>query len=104
MKKQKAKQKSNVIGLHPVPPDAVLEDYIKETIKKDVENLDGQVELLWDAVETSLERDQPEVFAYAKLLNFLASDTLDKPDLVHLCAAAMWKLYEMERDDSSDGT
>ena len=92
------KRKSNVIGLHPVPPDAILEDYIKETIQKDIENLGGQLELLWDAVEESLDKGQPEVFAYAKLLNFLASDTLDKPDLVHLCAAAMWKLYEIEKE------
>jgi hypothetical protein len=94
------KRKSNVIGLRPVPPDAVLEEYIKETIKKDEERLNGQLELLWDAVEESLEKGQPEVFAYAKLLNFLASDTLDRPDLVHLCASAMWKLYEIEKESA----
>jgi hypothetical protein len=94
------KRKGNVIGLHPVPPDAVLEEYLNETIQKDVARLDGQLELLWDAVEESLDKGQPEVFAYAKLLNFLASDTLDKPDLVHLCAAAMWKLYEIEKESA----
>jgi hypothetical protein len=94
------KRKSNVIGLRPVPPDAVLEEYIKQTIASDLERLNGQLELLWDAVEESLEKGQPEVFAYAKLLNFLASDTLDRPDLVHLCAASMWKLYEIEKESA----
>jgi hypothetical protein len=96
----KKRRKSNVIGLHPVPPDAVLEEYLKETIQQDIERLNGQLELLWDAVEESLDKGQPEVFAYAKLLNFLASDTLDKPDLVHLCAASMWKLYEIEKESA----
>lgn len=94
------KRKGKVIGLHPVPPDAVLEEYLKETIQQDIARLDGQLELLWDAVEESLDKGQPEVFAYAKLLNFLASDTLDKPDLVHLCAASMWKLYEIEKESA----
>ena len=58
-------------------------------IASDSSILDGQLELLADAIETS----DPYVFAYAKLLNFLASDTLSKTELVHLCAAAMWGGY-----------
>ena len=83
------KRKSNVIGLRPVPPDVVLEDHIKEVIVRDENVLNGQLELLADAIETS----DPYVFAYARLLNFLASDTLSKTELVHLCAAAMWGGY-----------
>ena len=94
------KRKGNVIGLRPVPPDAVLEEYISKTIAKDISVLDGQLEFLWDAVEDCLDKGQPEVFAYARMLNFLASDTLSKPELVHMCAAAMWKLYEQEKESA----
>jgi hypothetical protein len=93
----KKKPKSNVIGLRPVPPDAVLEEFINQMILEDIKTCNGQMDLLADAVEETGWKDQPKAFAYAKLLNFLASETLSKLELVHLCAAAMWRLNA--RDD-----
>ena len=69
-------------------------------IRKDTEVLDWQLEQLWDTVEESLDKSQPEVFAYGKALHFLESDELSKVELVHLCAAAMWKLYEQEKESA----
>jgi hypothetical protein len=88
----KKKHKSNVIGLRPIPPDAVLEEFINQMLSKDIKTCNGQMDLLMDAIEETEYKDQPRAFAYAKLLNFLASETLSKLELVHLCAAAMWRL------------
>ena len=99
---KKQKRKSNVIGLRPVPPDAAIEEFLNETISKDTEVLEGQIEQLWDTVEESLNNYQPENFSYGKMLNFLAGNEMSKPDLVHLCAAAMWKLYEIEKESAKE--
>lgn len=88
------RRKSNVIGLRPVPPNEVLESFIERMVEDDTEILEGQIEQLGDTVKESLQNRQPKVFAYAKMLNFLAGDEMSKEQVVHLCAAAMWKIWE----------
>lgn len=88
----------NVIGLTPVPDDKPLEEFINELIEKDVELLAEKLDELLGSIEETEEEKQPKVFAYAKLMNYLAKG-VTHPDLIHICCAALWEIIkELESD------
>lgn len=79
------------IGPRSIPDDANLKELLSELIKENSITLISKGAELIDAVSEFKERGEPEEFAYGKLLNYLQAQ--DKPELVYLCAAAMWNLY-----------
>jgi hypothetical protein len=84
------------IGLEPVPDftDAELSEFLKKTISHDLDHLEEVLVDLIGTVQETKENGQEIGFAYAKLMNYLAS--LPKPVRIHLCAAALWKLHGQE--------
>lgn len=79
------------IGITVIPDDAELAKYLEELSIQNQTLCEGILIELRETVTGTLAEDQPEIFAYAKMLNFLAS--LSKIELNNLCAAALWKLH-----------
>lgn len=78
--------------MKPVPDDEQLAAWLQEQVDENDKKL---LEVLMDLEETRIKRREEgpaEVFAYGKLLNFLRSEEFTEPDLIRLCAAALWEL------------
>lgn len=76
------------IGLKSVPPDVVLEEWLYNLFLEYRHETDNfGIELMDTIMQTHHER-QPHIFAFAKMLNKLA--TMEKPDLIKILSAAMW--------------
>ena len=84
------------IGLVPVPDDGELSDFIRKMIVSDSEQCDRHTAELAETVEVTREMEEPEEFAYARMLNFLA-DNLEQKELIHLCAAALWRIHNLNQ-------
>jgi hypothetical protein len=84
------------IGPRPVPDDQELSEFILDLLNESCATLDEKMEELRDAISETLSNGQPRVFAYAKLLNYL--NTQEVPQLIYLCACAMWKINEADKD------
>lgn len=84
------------VGLVPVPSDGELVPFLQKMIDDDTASLDLHTAEVEDTIDDTVENQgQPIEFAYAKMLNFLANDEMmSRLELVHLCAAALWKLHE----------
>ena len=83
----------NIVGLTAVPEDDDLVDFIKSLIRNHRGLLLITKEELQETLAQTEEAGEPQVFGYAKLMNFLAQG-IAEPDLVNLCAAALWELYK----------
>ena len=79
------------VGFTPIPKDADIAEFLQNLIKEQREELGATLKQLYDTIEQTHEAEEPTVFAFAKLLNFLAS--LEKPELVRLLSAALWEGY-----------
>lgn len=93
------------IGPVPVPKDKPLGEFIESLIERDSIFLEAKQIELSNTTKQTREEEQPVSFTYAKLLNFL-NKVIEFDELVHLCAAAMWKLQEQNgeiHDMDSDG-
>jgi hypothetical protein len=86
------------VGFTPVPDDADLEVFFADLIRDNEKVLGEILSELDETLAFTVANDEPRLFAYGKLLNYLAS--LDKNSRVHICAAALWKIKEM----STNGT
>jgi hypothetical protein len=86
------------VGLVPVPPDEELGAFLLNMVTEDSGTLDRHLAELQDTVDVTIEDKDPEVFAYARMLNFLAKNqNMNRLELVHLCAAALWRLNEEQK-------
>ena len=90
------------IGPVPVPDDENLSEFIKGIIQQNHSIVVEKLGELGDTVRETLSENQPKEFAYAKLLNYLSAQ--DTPELIHLCAASLWKLYDIPKVWRNDGT
>lgn len=77
------------IGIRAVPPDADIARFLQQLIKEYEAKLNGVERGLADTVSQTAHDNEPEVFAFAKMLNYLA--TLTKPELIELLASSLWK-------------
>lgn len=80
----------------PGPDNATLAGYFATMITKDTEEIDRHLVELSDTVVDTETKAEPIEFAYAKMVNYFGSDDITVPELVHLCAAAIWKLHGQE--------
>lgn len=83
----------DTVGLTPVPKDGDLVPFIKSLIEDHRELLFQTREELEATIEQTEFAQEPPEFTYAKLLNYLAQG-ISQPDLINLCAAALWELNE----------
>lgn len=84
------------IGPRAVPDDANLKELLSDLIKENSMVLVGKGAELIGVIRDFENEGEPREFAYGKLLNYLQAQ--DKPELVYLCAAAMWNLYGYRND------
>jgi hypothetical protein len=84
------------IGPRPVPDDESLSEFLDGMFLKNEKVLQEKMGELRDTITETLQKGEPRPFAYAKLLNYLNAQ--DYPQLVYLCAAAMWQLNETDKD------
>ena len=81
------------IGPNPVPDDVSVEQFL-DSIQK--ENHAEMGEFLAELRKTLSEAEnsgQPEIFAYGKMLNYLATEeSVTQPWLINTLAAALWEL------------
>lgn len=80
------------VGFQPIPDDVNVADYLRETERKHSAELEEILEELRRTMSDTTSIGQPAIFAYGKLLNFLAAGVLSEPELHKLLAAALWEL------------
>jgi hypothetical protein len=77
------------IGIRAIPDDADIAKFLQKLIEEYDEKVGVQKQELADTIEQTIRNDEPPVFAFAKMLNFLA--TLEKPELIELLAGLLWR-------------
>lgn len=80
------------IGIRKIPSDADLEKFLESLIKEYLDETDKTVGELNETIKETEDSGQPSSFAFAKMLNYLA--TLEKPELIELLAGALWHLAD----------
>jgi hypothetical protein len=84
------------VGLTPVPDNANVEAFLQSVAEDHDQELFHVLVDMKATIEQTHEAGEPAIFAYGKLLNFLASDKLTDPDRLKLLAAALWELSHHE--------
>lgn len=82
---------SNVrrIGIRAIPDDADIAKFLSELIDEYQEKSREKSVQLEETIEQTIRSNEPPVFAFGKMLNYLA--TLEKPELIELLAGVMWE-------------
>lgn len=82
------------VGLEPVPDDENIANWLTERSLKH-EEIVGEVLTGIEGLRAEVKEDgEPDIFAYGKLLNFLASEEVSQPELIAICAGALWWLHD----------
>lgn len=90
------------IGNKPAPSDSELVTYITEMRERDAVELESLLSEL-ETTDTDAQADgQPEVFVYARLVNYLTSDEVSLDSLIHLAASAIWNVYGQEENGTDN--
>jgi hypothetical protein len=84
------------IGPRSIPDDANLKELLSDLIKENSLVLIQKGTELIGVIRDFEKEGEPREFAYGKLLNYLNAQ--DFPEVVYLCAAAMWNLYGYRND------
>lgn len=82
--------KKDRVGLTPIPTDANVEYFLQQLSGDNHEKLINLLEDLRRTMAQTSEAGEPTIFAYGKLLNYLAA--AKKPDMIRWLAAALWEL------------
>lgn len=82
------------VGLHSVPDDKDLAKWLRSLLIEANEEFLVYFNEWQEVVEMTEESKEPEEWAYARLLNNLA--TLDQPKLIRLFSAAIWRINTIE--------
>lgn len=77
------------IGIRPVPDDADIAKFLSQLVDEYQTHREDVEQQLKETVEETIRANQPPVFAFGKLLNYLA--TLEKPELIELLSSVLWK-------------
>jgi hypothetical protein len=85
------------VGAHPIPSDEELVSFLKDMRTADAEELKQLLEELKITDNDSV--DEPEVFTYARLINYLGNG-IDTTQLMHIAAAAVWQVYGQEDNET----
>lgn len=77
------------IGIRAVPDDADIAQFLGKLSEEYKEKANSVGDQLIETIDESIAENQPPIFAFGKLLNYLA--TLEKPELVEILAGNLWK-------------
>lgn len=82
---------SNVrhIGIRSVPDDADIAKFLRSLCEEYKHKNNLVEDQLLETIDDTIEQKQPPIFAFGKLLNYLA--TLEKPELIEILAGSLWK-------------
>ena len=80
------------VGLTPVPDDGDIQKFMTALQAQHSVQLLDMVGELFDTLHETVAENQPRIFAYGKLVNYLASDKITQPELHAICAAALWHI------------
>lgn len=86
------------IGVDPVPDDAEKEQWLQDKLKTATELAKQLADGFEDAAQYSKEQNEPEIFAYARLLNHVAG--LDQPTLIRILSAFVWHNNKGQEKDA----
>jgi hypothetical protein len=77
----------------PVPDDENIAEWLdeKEEIHEAIVN--EMLDAINGVIDQTRSEGEPDIFAYGKLLNYLASTDIKQPELIAICAAALWWLH-----------
>jgi hypothetical protein len=78
------------IGIRPIPDDADVAKFLGDLSEEYKKILKEKGEELIETIDETIASGQPPIFAFGKMLNYLA--TLEKPELVEILAGALWTL------------
>ena len=77
------------VGIRVVPQDVDIAEFLYALKEEYTAKTDEKLQELEDTIEQTIRSNEPPIFAFGKMLNYLAS--LEKPELIELLAGAMWK-------------
>lgn len=77
------------IGIRAIPDDADIAQFLGNLAEEYKKKSDDVGDQLIETIDDSIAENQPPIFAFGKLLNYLA--TLEKPELIELLAGSLWK-------------
>ena len=80
------------VGFQIVPEDVNVAEFLEEIKTAHEDKLEGILQQLLDTIKETKNNNQPVIFAYGKLLNYLASGTLSELEVHKILAAALWEL------------
>ena len=87
---------SGRVGLTPVPDDGDISAFLFKIQNEHFQILRDRLEALVGTINQTRSDNEPDIFAYGKLMNYLASDDVDEPELLAMCASAMWYIIRQE--------
>lgn len=77
------------IGIRAIPDDADIAKFLAQLTNEYADKVCEVDDQLKDTIDETIRQNQPPIFAFGKLLNYLA--TLEKPELIELVAGLLWK-------------
>jgi hypothetical protein len=77
---------------HPSPNDEEISKHLESKSLKDLEECQAVLVELAETIFYTFQNEEPKIFAYGRLLNYL-TDGVGRETLIRICAAALWKLY-----------
>jgi hypothetical protein len=77
---------------HPKPDDEEISKYLESKSIKDFDECQAVLVELAETIFYTFQNEEPKIFAYGRLLNYL-TDGVERETLTRICAAALWKLY-----------
>lgn len=80
----------NYVGPIPVPNDTNLADFLTKLRHEATLELEVLLSEFSEVIDYGKEEGEPEEFAYARLLNQLA--TIETPKLIRILSAAIWRI------------
>ena len=83
------------------PNDREIEEFLLETQAKDAEELEEILESMRETISETEANEEPLIFAYGKLWNFLKGNELSNAMKQKLLSAAIWRLVKDERPAQS---
>ena len=85
------------VGNMPAPSDAELVSWLVKMRDDDATELTNLLVELETTDADTRDGGEPEVFVYARLMNYLGNG-INETELMHLAAAAIWQVYGQDED------
>lgn len=77
------------VGIRAVPADTDIAIFLDKLMEEYKQISDEKEKELADTIEQTIRDNEPPIFAFGKMLNYLAQ--LEKPELIEILAGTLWK-------------